>query len=49
MKYRCVICNYIYDEESEEVKFNELSSEWLCPECGVPTSEFEKVEEITEE
>lgn len=45
MKYRCIICGYIYNEEKEGVKFNELPEDWLCPECGVPTSEFEKVEE----
>ena len=45
MKYRCVICGYIYDEEKEDVPFNELPDNWICPLCGATKDDFELVEE----
>ena len=30
-KYQCSICSYIYDEEIEKVKFNDLPDDWQCP------------------
>ncbi|MCX9014023.1 MAG: rubredoxin [Candidatus Methanoperedens sp.] len=42
-KYRC-FCNYVYDEEKEGVKFNELPADWVCPLCNAPKSEFEKLD-----
>ena len=45
MKYRCKICGYVYDEEIEGVKFEDLPDEWVCPMCGVGKEKFEKVEE----
>jgi pyruvate oxidase len=39
-KYRCTICNYVYDETKEKVKFNDLPKEWVCPICGAPKSAF---------
>lgn len=44
MKYRCFICNYIYDEEKEEISFDDLDDEWICPECDAFKSEFELIE-----
>ena len=44
-KYKCVACGYIYDEEKEGVKFEDLSDDWVCPLCGVGKDMFEKVEE----
>jgi len=44
-KYKCLVCGYIYDEEKEGVKFEDLPEDWVCPLCGVPKSSFEKVEE----
>ena len=43
MKYICKICGYIYDEEKEVIKFEELSSEWLCPVYGAEKSELENI------
>lgn len=40
MKYVCTICGYIYDEETEGVKFEDLSEDWYCPDCGAAKSEF---------
>ena len=39
-KYRCTVCNYVYDEEVEGVKFNELPENWRCPVCNSPKSAF---------
>jgi len=46
-KYKCVVCDYIYDEELGDpdsgieagTKFEDIPEDWSCPECGV-TKEF---------
>jgi rubredoxin len=43
-KFRCKVCNYIYDEEKEGTKFRELPPNWICPICGAPKSEFEEID-----
>ncbi len=45
MKYRCIVCGYIYNEDEEEIKFEDLSDNWVCPLCGVDKTNFELVEE----
>lgn len=45
MKYVCTICGYVYDEEQEGTKFEDLPDDWKCPLCGVGKDMFEKVEE----
>ena len=45
MKYECIACGYIYDEEVEGVKFEDLPDDWVCPLCGVGKDMFKKVEE----
>ena len=51
-KYRCVVCNYIYDEKLEGKKFQDLSDDWRCPVCNVSKDLFvllkEKPKEIEE-
>ncbi|MDP3730059.1 MAG: rubredoxin [Candidatus Omnitrophota bacterium] len=50
-KYKCSICGYIYDpalgDPDRGVKpgtaFEALPNDWVCPECGAPKSEFEKI------
>jgi pyruvate oxidase len=39
-KYRCTVCNYVYDDAKEKVKFSDLPKEWVCPVCGAPKSAF---------
>lgn len=42
-KYKCVLCDFIYDEEKGDpesglrpgTKFEDIPSDWSCPECGV--------------
>lgn len=42
-KYKCIICGYIYDEEVEKVKFEDLPDDWKCPRCGVGKENFIKI------
>ena len=45
MKFRCTVCNYIYDEAKEGREFSTLTDDWTCPVCNalkiafVPLSE----------
>ncbi len=51
-KYKCTVCNYIYDPEKGDpengikpgTSFEELPDDWTCPVCGVDKSLFEKEE-----
>jgi len=51
-KYICTVCGYIYDPAEGDTdngvdpgtKFEDISEDWVCPVCGVPKSDFEKVE-----
>lgn len=51
-KYKCTVCNYIYDPEKGDTEngiksgtsFEELPDDWTCPVCGVDKSLFEKEE-----
>ncbi len=51
-KYRCTVCNYVFDEEKEGIKFKDLPEDWRCPVCNSPKSEFvllaEEVKELKE-
>lgn len=50
-KYRCVICDYIYDPEEGDpgngidpgTAFEDLPDDWVCPLCGADKSNFEPV------
>jgi thiamine pyrophosphate-dependent acetolactate synthase large subunit-like protein/rubredoxin len=48
-KYRCTVCNYVYDEVKEGTKFSDLPKEWVCPVCGAPKTAFVLLTEKTEE
>ena len=51
-KYRCTVCQYIYDPEKGDpasgiapgTGFEDLPDNWACPSCGVGKEMFEKVE-----
>ena len=51
-KYRCTVCGYVYKEEEGDpdndvaagTKFKDIQDDWVCPICGAPKSEFEKIE-----
>ena len=50
-KYRCVICDYIYDPAEGDAgsgiapgtSFEDLPDDWVCPLCGADKSNFEPV------
>jgi len=50
-KYRCMVCGYIYDPAAGDstqgvalgTSFQNLPDTWVCPECGVDKSQFEKI------
>ena len=44
-KYKCKLCGYIYDDEKEEIKFEDLPEDWQCPLCFATKEFFELVEE----
>jgi pyruvate oxidase len=43
-KWKCTVCGYVYDENKESLPFEELSSDWTCPQCGAPKSAFQVIE-----
>jgi len=44
-KNECDVCGYIYDEEKEGRKKNELPVEWKCPVCESDITYFKSLEE----
>lgn len=50
-KYRCTVCGYIYDPDKGDpdngvnpgTAFENLPADWVCPECGAPKENFEKI------
>ncbi len=52
-KYRCSVCNYIYDPEAGDpdggiapgTAFEAIPDNWVCPVCGADKSQFVKVED----
>lgn len=49
--YKCIICGWEYNEKEgslehgikEGTRWEELPDDWVCPECGVGKSDFEKL------
>lgn len=47
-RYKCKVCNYIYDPEAGEPRtntppgtaFEDLPDSWRCPKCGVLKFKF---------
>ena len=44
-KYVCQLCGYVYDEEEQGVKWEDLPEDWVCPLCGVGKDQFQAVED----
>ena len=50
-KYQCTICGYIYDSEKGDpdsgvaagTLFEELPSDWTCPQCGAAKEDFKEM------
>jgi len=47
--YKCQVCDYLYDEEKEGVKWEDLPDDWVCPICESEKSLFEVVEDSEED
>lgn len=45
MKFRCLVCGWIYDENKEEVLFDDLDADWRCPVCHASHDNFELIDE----
>lgn len=51
-KYICPVCGFIYDKEIGDrdngvmpgTEFEDLPEIWICPVCGLPKSEFQKLD-----
>jgi rubredoxin len=51
-KYKCVVCDYIYDEALGDpdsglkpgTMFEDIPEDWSCPECGVTKTFLELME-----
>jgi rubredoxin len=51
-KYECTACGYIYDPAVGDpdngvapgTPFTEIPEDWVCPQCGVEKSLFQKME-----
>jgi pyruvate oxidase len=48
-KYRCTVCNYVYDEAKEKTKFGKLPEGWGCPVCNSPIGVFVELDREKEE
>jgi len=50
-KWKCIVCGYVYDPADGDpdngvepgTSFGDLPDDWVCPDCGAPRSEFEKM------
>ncbi len=50
MKYKCLICGYIYDPDQGDpdngvlagTAFDALPDDWVCPVCGAGLDQFEE-------
>jgi len=49
VKYRCVVCNYVFDEKIGGKKFKGLPDDWKCPLCNVSKDMFVPLKEKVEE
>jgi len=43
--YICTVCDTMYDEDKEGVKWDDLPDDWLCPVCASPKSLFKRTAE----
>lgn len=50
-KYLCPACGYVYDPANGDpdngvapgTRFEDIPEDWVCPLCGLPKSDFEKM------
>ena len=39
-RFRCSVCNFVYNGDKESKRFSELLDSWTCPVCGAPKKAF---------
>ena len=44
MKYVCKVCGWVYDEEEQGTKWEDLPEDFACELCGVGKDDFEPAE-----
>ena len=52
-RYECTVCGYIYDPAEGDPEsgvppgtaFEDLSDDWVCPDCGEPKEAFEALDD----
>ena len=44
MIYVCSVCGYEYDEDEEDMLFDDLDDDYKCPLCGAGKDAFEAAE-----
>ena len=44
--YKCEVCDTVYDEKKEDVKWDELPDNWICPVCGSGKSYHKLVQDV---
>lgn len=42
-KYVCLVCGYVHDDSEQDVTFENLSDDYICPECDEGKEVFEKI------
>ena len=41
--WRCAACKWLYKEDREAIKFQDLPVDWICPVCRATKDVFEKI------
>ena len=44
MKYVCTVCGWVYDEEEQGTKWEDLPDDFTCELCGVGKEDFQPEE-----
>lgn len=44
MRYKCNVCEWIYNEEKEGKKFADLPETYTCPVCGASKDDFSEAD-----
>ena len=39
-RFKCEVCGYIYDESEQDLKFEDLPEDWVCPICFTDKADF---------
>ena len=47
-RYQCNLCSHVYDEAREDVRWDDLPDDWVCPVCGSGKDSFTLIEAVTQ-